>query len=48
MAATGELQQRMQESGLVGEGLAEWARANPALAYREIMKRQKQPMPSVD
>lgn len=48
MAATGELQQRLQESGLVGEGLAEWARANPALAYREIMKRQKQPMPSVD
>lgn len=48
MAATGELQQRMQESGLVGEDLAEWARANPALAYREIMKRQKQPVPSVD
>lgn len=48
MAETGELQQRMQETGLVGEALAEWARANPALAYREIMKRQKQIVPSVD
>ena len=48
LAKTGELQQRLQESGLTGEGLSEWARANPALAYREIMKRQKQPTPSVD
>lgn len=48
MARTGELQRQLQEAGLTGEGLAEWAKANPTLAYREIMRRQKQPAPSVD
>lgn len=48
MVASGALQQRMQETNLTGDALAEWARANPALAYREIIKRQKQPIPSVD
>lgn len=45
---SGELQNRMQEVGLMGTSLAKWAEKNPALAYREILKRQKQPIPSVD
>jgi len=48
LAQTGELQQRLQQTGMVGDALLEWAKANPALAYREILKREKRQAPSVD
>lgn len=48
----GELQRRLKEAGGVAgmsdAALMEWVRANPALAYRELVRREKRPMPSVD
>ena len=48
LAQSGELQQRLQQTGMVSDALMEWAKANPALAYRELLKREKRVQPSVD
>ena len=44
MQQTGELQRRLTEeggaSGMTEEALAQWVRANPGLAYRELMRLQ--------
>jgi hypothetical protein len=48
----GELQRRLKEvggaSGMSDTALMEWVRANPALAYRELIRREKRPTPNMD
>jgi hypothetical protein len=42
---TGELQRRLKEAGgaagMTDQALMQWAQANPALAYRELLKREQ-------
>jgi len=48
----GELQRRLKEAGgaagMSDTALMEWVKANPALAYRELVRREKRPVPNVD
>lgn len=48
----GELQRRLKEAGgaagMSDAALMEWVQANPALAYRELVRREKRSTPSVD
>lgn len=48
----GELQRRLKEAGgaagMSDAALMEWVQANPALAYRELVRREKRSAPSVD
>lgn len=48
LVQTGELQRRLRQTGAVDDALMEWAKANPALAYRELLKREKHQTATVD
>lgn len=45
MAQSGELQRRLMElggaAGMTSDALSQWTKANPALAYRELLKLQE-------
>jgi hypothetical protein len=48
----GELQRRLKEAGgaagMSDEALMQWVKKNPALAYRELLKRERMVRPSID